>query len=348
MGDYISTTDTAKLIRTALKGAFPGSKFAVRSSKYAGGSSIDVHWENGPTTKQVEAVVGHFHGSDFDGMVDLKSRMPGRPYQNDYIFCSRELSEEVKKSERELVAKEYGIDPFLIEHPNHYDPKAKEVLSSIFGQRVMDMNDAAWASLSRKDLRPGVPLIPPEQVLTPMREVVQPTPDQTAERLALLAGEVVKENKWARIRSVGQGLFITDASGPVGWVPQTDYADKAKAEEVFDFLSQGHSEAAEEAKPAPFDPEKYALRPRCHNCQKPIAAGEPMAYSEGDHGWALHERCKGLPPAIAKEMDDIMGKRQGELSQDKPLTRHEVLRSQARDKRRNKRYGPHTGMSRMK
>ncbi len=70
---YISTTETAKLIRAQLKKAFPGQKFSVRSKSYAGGSSISVYWTDGPTTKQVDAVTAIFSGSDFDGMVDLKT-----------------------------------------------------------------------------------------------------------------------------------------------------------------------------------------------------------------------------------------------------------------------------------
>ena len=69
---YISVTDTAKLVRKALKGAFPGTKFSVRSEKYAGGASIHVGWTDGPTTREVDKVVGVFAGADFDGMVDLK------------------------------------------------------------------------------------------------------------------------------------------------------------------------------------------------------------------------------------------------------------------------------------
>ena len=44
----VSLTDTAKLIRATLKAKFPGIKFSVRSSRYAGGSSIDVRWNDGP------------------------------------------------------------------------------------------------------------------------------------------------------------------------------------------------------------------------------------------------------------------------------------------------------------
>lgn len=42
--EYISCADTAKLIRQAIKEAFPGVKFSVRSSVYSGGASITVEW----------------------------------------------------------------------------------------------------------------------------------------------------------------------------------------------------------------------------------------------------------------------------------------------------------------
>lgn len=59
MKNYIDTKDTAKLIRQALKESFGKTvKFSVTIDRYAGGSSIDVKWTDGPTEKQVEAVIG--------------------------------------------------------------------------------------------------------------------------------------------------------------------------------------------------------------------------------------------------------------------------------------------------
>lgn len=69
---YISTNDTAKLIRAVLKAKFPGTKFSVRSSKYSGGSSIRIGWTDGPTAKLVDAYTQSFAGSKFDGMIDMK------------------------------------------------------------------------------------------------------------------------------------------------------------------------------------------------------------------------------------------------------------------------------------
>ena len=69
---YLTTAETAKLIRAQLKVHFPGTKFSVRSSVYSMGSSVSIHWTDGPTKKAVNLVVGPFAGRDFDGMIDLE------------------------------------------------------------------------------------------------------------------------------------------------------------------------------------------------------------------------------------------------------------------------------------
>ena len=100
--EWISAADTAKLVRKALKSSFPGVKFSVRTSTYAGGASIRVRWLDGPTVRAVEAVTGHYSGATFDGMVDLKSyhdtvlQGPDGPrtvhFGADFIFTDREYS----------------------------------------------------------------------------------------------------------------------------------------------------------------------------------------------------------------------------------------------------------------
>jgi len=69
---HLTCAETAKLVRKALKVSFSNVKFSVRSKTYSGGASIDIEWTDGPTTKQVDQVVGIFAGADFDGMVDCK------------------------------------------------------------------------------------------------------------------------------------------------------------------------------------------------------------------------------------------------------------------------------------
>ena len=72
MTTYISCADTAKLVRKALKEAFPDVKFSVRSSTYSGGASIGVRWMDGPNETQVSAVTGTFRGSYYDSSIDYK------------------------------------------------------------------------------------------------------------------------------------------------------------------------------------------------------------------------------------------------------------------------------------
>ncbi len=69
---YISTADTAKLIRKALRRSFPGQQFFVRSRTYSMGASIDVSWMDGPTEKEVGSVTQAYASAGFDGMIDLQ------------------------------------------------------------------------------------------------------------------------------------------------------------------------------------------------------------------------------------------------------------------------------------
>lgn len=68
----LSTVETAKLVRKALRAEFPATKFSVRSSNYSGGSSIDIRWTDGPTSVEVDEVSSGFAGGGFDGSIDLR------------------------------------------------------------------------------------------------------------------------------------------------------------------------------------------------------------------------------------------------------------------------------------
>jgi hypothetical protein len=69
---YIDSCDVAKLIRFELNNNFPNQKFSVKTKKYSGGSSIDIYWTDGPTTKEVNSIVDLFSGASFDGMIDME------------------------------------------------------------------------------------------------------------------------------------------------------------------------------------------------------------------------------------------------------------------------------------
>jgi hypothetical protein len=67
----VTCTETAKLVRFALRRAFPSVKFSIRSNRYSGGSSIDVRWSDGPTVACVKSVTMNYAGGGFDSSIDL-------------------------------------------------------------------------------------------------------------------------------------------------------------------------------------------------------------------------------------------------------------------------------------
>lgn len=62
----LRTKEVAVLVRAELKIKFPGIKFSVVSREYAGGSSIDVVYVDGPRAQDVDAAIDPFCGSDFN------------------------------------------------------------------------------------------------------------------------------------------------------------------------------------------------------------------------------------------------------------------------------------------
>ncbi len=118
--EYLSAADTAKLIRQALKANFPGHKFSVRSSVYAGGASIRISYIDGPRLAQVHAVTDRFQGSDFDGMIDLKTsredtllagpngELRAVHFGADYVFVDRDYSVPTYLAAASTVALYWG------------------------------------------------------------------------------------------------------------------------------------------------------------------------------------------------------------------------------------------------
>lgn len=101
----------AKLIRAELKLAFPGVKFSVRSQQFAGGDSVDIGYQNGPTYDAVNAIVKKYQDGDFDGMIDLYEYRPNP--QNlpraKYVMVQRDITNDIREATKIKIAKEYGI-----------------------------------------------------------------------------------------------------------------------------------------------------------------------------------------------------------------------------------------------
>jgi hypothetical protein len=112
---YMTCAETAKLVRQALKEAFPGVKFGVRSKTYSGGASINIYWTDGPNTKQVESVTGKLEGSYFDGMIDYKGSIShmidGQQVSlgADFIFCNRHYSDATIQKVMNYVCQKYRV-----------------------------------------------------------------------------------------------------------------------------------------------------------------------------------------------------------------------------------------------
>jgi hypothetical protein len=68
--EYISTKDTAKLVRQALKNAFPGVKFSVRISTGTASAWMNVSYSDGPREDDVRAITARYEGRKFNSMTD--------------------------------------------------------------------------------------------------------------------------------------------------------------------------------------------------------------------------------------------------------------------------------------
>lgn len=84
----------AKCIRQDLKRHFPNTKFRVTTKSYSGGDHVRIRWTDGPTDKQVSALVSRYEYGHFDGMDDMyhySNRRDDIP-QTKYLFTERRHS----------------------------------------------------------------------------------------------------------------------------------------------------------------------------------------------------------------------------------------------------------------
>jgi hypothetical protein len=97
MKETTTHAQAAKLIRQDLKKVFPSTKFEVRSSSFAGGNSVDIRWNNGPTDNQVDEVVGKYQYGSFDSMQDLYEHTNRRKDipQVKFVQTSRTVEKEI-------------------------------------------------------------------------------------------------------------------------------------------------------------------------------------------------------------------------------------------------------------
>ena len=101
----MNVVERAREIRKELKVKFPGVKFSVRSSKYSGGSSIDVSWTDFPTVEAVEEVTNKYKSvryDDYTGEILCGG--------NTFIFANNSWSDEMEESIKENLISKYGVE----------------------------------------------------------------------------------------------------------------------------------------------------------------------------------------------------------------------------------------------
>ena len=111
--EHSGGVEAAKNLRKDLKKHFPGVKFSVRSDY----SSINVKWVDGPTRAMVEAIANRYQSGSFNGMEDIYE-FSHSPFTTlfggaQYVFCYRDLSDELEAATFERLRRRYPEAPTL-------------------------------------------------------------------------------------------------------------------------------------------------------------------------------------------------------------------------------------------
>lgn len=96
-----------KMIKEILKLYFPATKFSVVGESYSMGHSIDVRWDLGPTTKQVNELVRKYTDKSFDGMTDSTTYLD-TPWNTDSVHAQRTVPEKYQFAIANKILRDYG------------------------------------------------------------------------------------------------------------------------------------------------------------------------------------------------------------------------------------------------
>lgn len=185
---YIDTKPAAAMLRAALAKRFPRTRFSVRISRYSMGSSISVHWTDGPSLKAVQEIVAPFETKGFDSSDDSTT------FGTSWLDKDGDLTTERPAT---YSAEEVYFGAWI--HP-------RRNLSPAFAQRLADQVTAfrGWEPVTLQTHGPlggwSLPVTAPEQLNRLIHEAaedrtrfqlkVAPTELEAAEALGL--GELVK------------------------------------------------------------------------------------------------------------------------------------------------------------
>jgi hypothetical protein len=107
----------ADAIRAELKEVFNGVKFSVRSETFSMGDSVNISWNDGPTSKEVDAVTNKYQQGKFNGMKDIYENTNSRDDipQAKYVSIHRNMSEETSATLKPIA--EHIFSTFEGERP---------------------------------------------------------------------------------------------------------------------------------------------------------------------------------------------------------------------------------------
>lgn len=113
--EYASAPESAKLLKAALRAAFPATRFSVTLDRGTAYGCANVRWTDGPSTKLVDAVVGPFSGEGFDSMTDCSFHInttlaDGRRSGLRLISTNRHVSVTLARKAAAQVATFYGLE----------------------------------------------------------------------------------------------------------------------------------------------------------------------------------------------------------------------------------------------
>ena len=123
----------AKNIRIELKNEYPTVKFSVVSKSYSGGDSVRVNWIDGPSQKEVEAIINKYEYGRFDGSIDLYE------YNKDHSFTDK-----------------YGSTKYAFANRDHSDISIQRALDSMYSKYQANFERDGLPKPTTEDYRNGL------------------------------------------------------------------------------------------------------------------------------------------------------------------------------------------------
>jgi hemerythrin len=159
---YISIVDTAKLVRKALKVAFPDTTFSVRKDN----SAIAIAWTDGPTWAEVNQLGQYFCGTERDPLEDgrrnVQRDLNGEcvQFDNAYVSANRSASISFRMKVMKATCAYFNHEELVMDRYNWFADDREHLLGHYslvdLISQVMNMTNADNGSLHSMNMFPTV------------------------------------------------------------------------------------------------------------------------------------------------------------------------------------------------